>query len=109
MLSHWTRDRSRDRLPIEWVVRKITKESASLYGLTDRGTLEPGKLGDVNIIDYENLRLFRPELVHDLPGGARRFIQRSSGYIATVKSGEVIMRDCVDQGVRPGKLIRSGA
>ena len=106
MLTHWARDRSRDRLPLEWVVRKITKDSANLFGLSDRGTLEPGKLGDVNVIDFDRLRLFRPEMIHDLPGDARRFIQRSEGYVATVKSGAVTLREGVDQGVRPGALIR---
>ncbi len=106
MLTHWTRDRSHDRLPLEWIVRKMTAETAALYGLSDRGTLEPGKVGDVNVIDYDALRLFRPEMVHDLPGGARRFIQRSEGYVATIKSGEVVMRNGADQGARPGVLFR---
>src|SRR5947207_4448528 len=73
MLAHWARDRDHDRLPVEWVVRKITKQTAELYGLSDRGTLEPGKLGDVNVIDHGALRLHRPEMIHDLPGDARRF------------------------------------
>jgi N-acyl-D-aspartate/D-glutamate deacylase len=106
MLTHWTRDRDGERLPLEWVVRKITQESSSLFGLTDRGTLEPGMLGDVNVIDYDNLRLFRPEMIHDLPGGARRFIQRSAGYLATIKRGEVALRNGDDEGNRPGQLIR---
>jgi N-acyl-D-aspartate/D-glutamate deacylase len=107
MLTHWTRDRDRERLPLEWVVRKITLEPASLYGFSDRGTLEPGKLGDVNVIDYDALRLFRPEMVHDLPGDARRFIQRSAGYTATIKRGQVTLRDGIDQGARPGRLVRN--
>ncbi len=106
MLTHWTRDRPHDRLPLEWIVRKMTKDTASLYGLSDRGTLEVGKVGDVNVIDYDALRLLRPEMVHDLPGGARRFVQRSQGYVATAKSGQVIMRDGEDQGARPGLLLR---
>jgi N-acyl-D-amino-acid deacylase len=106
MLTHWTRDRVGERLPLEWVIRKITKESASLFGFDDRGTLEVGKIGDVNVIDYDNLRLFRPEMIHDLPGDARRFIQRSAGYTATIKHGEVVLRDGVDQGRRPGQLVR---
>ena len=56
MLTHWTRDRDHDRLPLEWVVRKMTAETASLYGLGDRGALAPGMLGDVNVIDYDGLR-----------------------------------------------------
>jgi N-acyl-D-amino-acid deacylase len=106
MLSWWARDRSHDRLPLEWVVQAMTSETAALVGLGDRGTLEPGKLGDVNLIDFEALSLPRPEMVHDLPGDARRFIQGSSGYVATVKRGNVILRDGQDQGARPGQLVR---
>ncbi len=106
MLTHWARDRDHDRLPLEWVVRKMTTESASLYGLTDRGALVPGKLGDVNVVDLENLRLDRPVMVHDLPGDARRFVQGSEGYVATIKRGRVVLRDGKDLGERPGQLIR---
>ncbi len=53
MLTHWVRDRDHDRLPLEWVVRKMTSETASLYGLGDRGALAPGKLGDLNVIDHD--------------------------------------------------------
>jgi N-acyl-D-aspartate/D-glutamate deacylase len=106
MLAHWARDRDHDRLPLEWVVRKMTAETASLYGLGDRGTLTPGKLGDVNLIDFDALRLPRPEMVHDLPADARRFVQRSEGYVATIKRGTVVLRDGDDQGARPGHLLR---
>ena len=106
MLAHWARDRARDRLPLEWVVRKMTAETASLYGLGDRGTLEPGKVGDVNLVDFERLSLPRPVMVHDLPADARRFVQGSEGYVATVKSGTVVLRDGEDQGERPGRLLR---
>jgi N-acyl-D-aspartate/D-glutamate deacylase len=106
MLAHWTRDRARDRLPLEWVVRKMTAETASMYGLGDRGVLAPGMIGDANVIDYEHVRLERPAMVHDLPGDARRFVQRARGYVATVKSGEVVLCDGDDQGARPGRLLR---
>jgi N-acyl-D-aspartate/D-glutamate deacylase len=109
MLTHWTRDRDHDRLPLEWVVRKMTSETASLYGFADRGVLAPGKLGDVNLIDYERLRLPRPEMVADLPAGARRFVQGSEGYVATVKRGVTVLRDGEDQGARPGQLVRGGS
>src|SRR5205085_3520567 len=54
MLAHWARDRAHDRLPLEWVVRKMTSDTASMYGLGDRGVLQPGMVGDVNVIDYEH-------------------------------------------------------
>jgi N-acyl-D-aspartate/D-glutamate deacylase len=106
MLTHWTRDRDHDRLPLEFVVNKMTAQTARLYGLGDRGALTPGLIGDVNVIDYDGLRLPLPELVHDLPAEARRFVQRSRGYVATVKRGTVILRDGEDQGARPGELLR---
>ena len=106
MLALWARDRDHGRLPIETVVRMMTSDTAGLVGLGDRGVLAPGMLGDVNIIDFEGLRLPRPEMVHDLPGDARRFVQGASGYVATVKRGNVILRDGVDQGSRPGQLVR---
>jgi N-acyl-D-aspartate/D-glutamate deacylase len=106
MLAHWARDRDHDRLPLEWVVRKMTSETASMYGLGDRGLLQPGKIGDVNVIDYEHVQLERPVMVHDLPGDARRFVQRARGYVTTVKSGETILCDGDEQGARPGRLLR---
>jgi N-acyl-D-aspartate/D-glutamate deacylase len=106
MLAHWTRDRDHDRLPVEWVVKKMTADTASMYGLRDRGVLAPGKVGDVNVIDYAHLALERPVMVHDLPGDARRFVQRARGYVATVKSGAVVLCDGDDQGARPGTLLR---
>ena len=107
MLTHWVRDRSRgERLPLEWVVRKMTSETASLYGLGDRGELRPGMKGDVNVIDLDRLALGLPEMVHDLPAGARRLLQPAHGYVATIVSGEVVSRDGVETGARPGALVR---
>jgi len=107
MLTHWARDRTRgERLPLELVVRKMTSDTASLYGLGDRGVLAPGLRGDVNVIDFDGLTLHRPEMVYDLPGGARRLVQRASGYHATIVAGTVVMRDGTDTGARPGALVR---
>jgi N-acyl-D-aspartate/D-glutamate deacylase len=107
MIAHWTRDRSRgEQLPLEWVVRKQTKDTAALFGMTDRGTLEPGQRADVNVIDHDRLNLRTPELVHDLPAGGRRLIQAADGYVATIVKGEITRRDGVDTGARPGRLVR---
>src|SRR4030095_11198066 len=107
LLTHWARDRKRGpRLPLEWVVRKMTRDTAELYGLGDRGTLAPGKKGDVNVIDLDHLRLAIPELVHDLPGGARRLIQKGHGHTATVVSRLITFRDGEHSGTLPGRLVR---
>lgn len=107
MLTHWTRDRTRgDRLPLEWMVKKQTHDTARLYGLGDRGTLEAGMVGDLNVIDYEGLSLGLPEVVEDLPAGGSRIVQTAQGYVATIKSGTVTFADGVDTGARPGRLLR---
>ncbi len=107
MLTHWTRDRRRgETLPLEYVVRKQTLDTARLYGLTDRGTLEPGMLADVNLIDYDALQLLPPEVATDLPAGGSRIVQRATGYVATIKSGVVTYRHGEQTGARPGRLVR---
>ena len=107
LLTHWARDRSRGpKLPLPWVVRKMTRETAELYGLGDRGVLAPGTKADANVIDFDALRLEPPVMVHDLPAGGRRLIQRARGYEATVVSGVVTMRGGEHTGALPGRLVR---
>ncbi len=110
MLTHWTRDRTRgERLPLEWVVRKQTHDTARLYGLRDRGTIEPGALADLNLIDYERLQLENPRVSADLPAGGRRLLQGATGYVETIKRGETTFADGVETGARPGRLLRGAA
>lgn len=107
MLTHWTRDRDRgDRLPLEYVVRRQTAATAAMFGLGDRGLLTPGYKGDVNVIDYNALAFERPRIVHDLPAGGRRLVQRARGYEATICSGTTIIRHDEPTGALPGRLIR---
>jgi N-acyl-D-aspartate/D-glutamate deacylase len=107
MLTHWTRDRTRgDRLPLEWVVKKQTHDTARMYGLSDRGTLEPGMLADINVIDYDRLELGDPYVAADLPAGGKRLLQGATGYACTIKSGDVTFAEGKDCGARPGRLIR---
>ncbi len=106
MLAHWARDRDHGRLPLEWVVRKMTSETASLYGLSDRGSVTVGMRADLNVIDHAGLQLHAPEMAYDLPGDARRFIQRAEGYVATINAGQVTFEHGEDTGARPGQLIR---
>lgn len=107
LLTHWTRDRGRGpKLPLELAVRKMTMDTADLYGLADRGRLVEGCRADLNLIDYDRLSLDLPVLVEDLPGGSKRLIQHAKGYVATIVHGEVTFREGVDTGARPGRVIR---
>ena len=109
ILTHWARDRVKgDRFPLEFLVKKLTRDTAMAYGLSDRGQLTPGLLADINIIDFDKLRLYRPEAIYDLPAGGRRLVQRADGYSYTVKSGEVTFEDGEHTGALPGSLVRGG-
>ncbi|MBL4868449.1 MAG: amidohydrolase family protein [Pseudomonadales bacterium] len=106
MLTHWARDRKYDRLPLEWVVQKQTRETARTHGITDRGELKPGQRADINLIDLDRLQILAPEVVHDLPANGTRLMQRADGYMATLVSGVVIQKNGVDTGARPGSVVR---
>jgi N-acyl-D-amino-acid deacylase len=109
ILTHWARDRVKgEQFPLEFLVRKLTSDTARAYGLNDRGRIAPGLLADLNVIDFEALRLFRPEAIHDLPAGGRRLVQRVEGYRYTVKSGQVTFEDGQHTGALPGGLVRGG-
>lgn len=107
MLTHWVRDRTRGkRISIEFAVKRMTHDTARLFGFEDRGTLEPGMKADFNLIDMDALALELPEVVADLPAGGRRLMQRSRGYKATFVSGIEVMRDGEPTGAMPGRLVR---
>jgi N-acyl-D-aspartate/D-glutamate deacylase len=108
-LTHWTRDRGRGSLfPVAWAVKRLTSDNAREMGLADRGLLKPGLKADLNVLDYDNMRLRRPEVVYDLPAGGKRLIQRTEGFDATVVSGEVVYRHGEATGALPGRLVRAG-
>lgn len=108
MLTHWTRDRTRgEQLPVELVVHKQTQATARTYGILDRGVLAPGMLADVNVIDHANLTLRAPHMVHDLPAGGRRLLQDVSGYLYTVKAGEVTVENDQVTDARPGRTLKA--
>jgi N-acyl-D-amino-acid deacylase len=109
MLAHWGRDRRRGpKLPLEQLVKRQTSETADFFGLSDRGRLTPGMRADVNLIDFDRLRLHKPELVHDMPAGGRRFVQRADGYEATIAAGIPIFERGQHTGAMPGRLVRAG-
>jgi N-acyl-D-aspartate/D-glutamate deacylase len=107
-LTHWTRDRARGSLfPVAWAIKRLSADNANAIGLEDRGRLQVGLKADINVIDYDRLRLRRPEVVYDLPAGGKRLVQRTEGFDATVVSGAVVYRHGEPTGALPGRLIRS--
>jgi N-acyl-D-amino-acid deacylase len=107
LLTHWARDRYRgEKLSLEYVIRKQSRDTAELFGLTDRGTIVAGKKADINVIDLDALRLHPAAMAYDLPAGGNRILQGASGYTATIVSGAVTRRNDIDTGARPGRLVR---
>ena len=108
MLTHWVRDRHRGpRFPLEFVVKRLTSETADFFGFRDRGRLAVGKKADINVVDLAALRLHHPELRHDLPAGGKRLVQTADGYTATLVAGTPIFENGAETGARPGRLVRS--
>jgi N-acyl-D-aspartate/D-glutamate deacylase len=106
-LTHWTRDRGRGSLfPISWAIKRLTSDNADAIGLRDRGRLQVGLKADINILDYDKMRLRRPEIVYDLPTGGKRLVQRTDGFDATIVSGAIVYRHGEATGVLPGRLVR---
>jgi N-acyl-D-amino-acid deacylase len=95
-------------LPLELLVKRQTSETADFFRLHDRGRIAPGLRADGNLIDFDRLRLYQPELVNDMPGGGRRFVQRVDGYQATLVAGTPIFEQGLHIGAMPGRLVRAG-
>ena len=106
LLAHWARDRRRGRFPVEYIVQQQARDTAWAVGLDDRGVLAPGYRADVNVIDLDRLRLRRPEMHFDLPGGGRRLLQRAEGYLHTFVRGQETYAGGEPTEALPGRLIR---
>ena len=106
LLSHWGRDRASGRLDVSWLVKRQTLDSARAVGLNDRGVVAVGKKADLNVIDFDKLRVEAPVMKWDLPAGGKRLLQRATGYRATIVNGQVTYRDGEATGVLPGRLVR---
>ena len=106
-IKHWARDRTRGpKLPLETIIKRMTRDTAETVGLLDRGVIAQGYQADLNVIDLDKLDLFPPELVHDLPAGGKRLFQRARGYVATIIGGTLVSLNDQPTGALPGRLVR---
>ncbi len=106
LLAYWGRDRDHDRIPLPFLVQRHCRDTARTVGLYDRGVVAPGYRADLNIVDFEQLRLHKPEIVHDLPAGGRRLLQRATGWQHTFVAGRETYHGGVATDELPGRLIR---
>jgi N-acyl-D-aspartate/D-glutamate deacylase len=104
LLSHWVR--GRQAFTLEEAVRMLTLVPATAWGFADRGLIREGLAADLLVFDPETIGPEMPEVVHDLPAGARRLVQRARGVAATVVNGEIVLREGKPTGALPGQLLR---
>jgi len=106
LLTYWVRERG--ALSVEDAVRRLSFDTATTFGIRDRGVVREGAYADLNIIDWDSLALPVPEFAHDFPHGAGRFLQRALGYDVTIVNGQVFMESGEHTGALAGALIRGG-
>ena len=104
-LAHWARDEQ--VISLEDGVRAVSSDTAQFIGYADRGTLTEGSFADINVIDLDGLSLPLPEIVHDFPGNAPRFVQRADGIDHTFVNGTHFMENGEPTGNLAGRLLRS--
>ena len=106
LLQHWGRERPEGRIELEFLIQRQARDTARTVGLLDRGVLAPGYRADLNVIDFDNLRVRGAELAYDLPAGGRRVLQRADGYLHTIVAGEETYASGEETGALPGRLVR---
>ena len=106
LLAHWSRDRDKDRIPLPRVVQMLSADAADYLGLEDRGRLAVGQRADINVVDYDTLRLTAPRMVADLPAGGQRLLQEARGFRATLVAGTPVIDNDALTEARPGRLVR---
>ena len=104
LLSHWVR--AKQAFTLEQAVRMLTLVPATYWGFADRGLVREGFVADLIVFDPDTISPEMPEVVNDLPAGARRLVQRARGIAATIVNGEVLLRDGKHTGALPGQLLR---
>lgn len=109
LLMRWAKPLNPDGFELGWIVKRQTADTASLFGMSDRGKITPGMKADINVIDLANLGLKEPIMVSDLPDGGKRLLQQTTGYVATIVSGQIVSRNGTPTGALPGRLVKGQA
>ena len=105
LLGHWVR--REQVMSLEHAVRRLTFESASAFGIYDRGLLRPGMAADITIFDPDTVQPLPEDVVHDFPAGGWRIRELAQGIHYTVVNGQVLLEDGRPTGALPGRVLRN--
>jgi len=105
LLGHWVR--REQIMSLEHAVRRLTFESASAFGIFDRGLLRPGMAADITIFDPDTVQPLPEDVVHDFPAGGSRIRELAQGIHYTVVNGQVLLEDGRHTGALPGRVLRN--
>ena len=105
LLSYWVREKQ--AMTLEEAIKQITYNTATMWGLHDRGLLREGMAADLVVFDADTIGAKMPEVVNDLPASAKRLKQTADGILNTVVNGEILLTNNDHSGAVPGRLLRS--
>ncbi len=105
LLGYWVREQ--EIMSLEKAVRRLTFESASAFGIFDRGLLRPGMAADITVFDPETVRSLPEHVVHDFPAGGWRISELAEGIKCTIVNGETLIEDGKHTGALPGHVVRN--
>jgi N-acyl-D-amino-acid deacylase len=105
LLGHWVREQG--IMSLEKAVRRLTFDSATAFGIFDRGLLRPGMAADITVFDPETVKPREEDIVHDFPGGGWRFRELADGVHYTIVNGQVLLEDGQHSGALPGRVVRN--
>ncbi len=103
-LHYWVNKRK--AFTLEQAVKKMTHDNARAFELADRGLLQEGYKADVILFEADRVRPCLPTVETDLPGGARRLVQKAEGIRASIVNGAVTLEDGASTGVYAGEVMK---
>ena len=104
LLSYWVRKRG--AFTLEQAIKKLTHDNAMAWDLNDRGVVREGYRADLVLFEENGIRPRLPTVEKDLPGGARRLVQKAEGIKATVVNGAVAFEDGEATGTYAGEVLK---
>ncbi len=103
-LSYWVR--RRQAFTLEEAIKKLTHDNAMAWEMAGRGLVREGYCADLVLFEEDRIRPQLPTVETDLPGGARRLVQKAEGIRATIVNGAVAFENGEATGAYAGSVLK---